>query len=60
MVNSLRLNLLRDRKEVEIDGVYNSIKYAEETRVLYKKTLETKLTQYQKWKTDNKMEGVKY
>ena len=60
MPSSLRLNLLRDRKETEIDGIYSSIKYAENTRTLYKKTLERTLANYKKWKEENKIEGVKY
>jgi hypothetical protein len=60
MVNALRLTLLRDRKETEIDGIYSSIKACEADRGLYQHSVDRTLKNYQAWKLKYKVEGIKY
>ena len=60
MPNTVRLHLIRDKKETEIDGILESIKHTDEKKELYMKSLERTKSNYQEWKKLNKIEGVKY
>lgn len=60
MVNTMRTQLLRDKKETEIDGIYSSIRTTEADRHLYQKTLARTMKNYKEWLVKNNIEGNKY
>lgn len=56
----LRLLQKRDFKEADIDTVKQAMLYNELQKEKFKFHYEEKLQNYQKWKKDNKLEGLKY
>jgi hypothetical protein len=50
----------RDRKETRIDIAYEHVRLNKETAIRIENDLQKMIDDYQKWKTENKIEGIKY
>jgi hypothetical protein len=60
MDHPVELYVRRDAKEKEIDILYAQDKAASELQARSMKTLNKKLAEYQKWKEENKINGIRY
>ena len=56
----IRLMKQRDSKEREIDALKEQERINKEQIIRTVNLTKRSLTNYQKWKTDNKIEGLKY
>ena len=60
MPSTIQLQEKRDRKEGDLGAYENAVTAQEQGFKFNKKMFEKKLAEYQEWKIENKIEGIKY
>lgn len=57
---TLNTQLTRDRKENDLDTVQQKIEASNQGVIRSKEDFQKRLNEYQEWKKENNIEGIKY
>lgn len=60
MPNTLRIGLLRDKKEAELKRIQENARLSEARKLIYLEDFEKALQRHKKWLLDNEMEGIDF